>query len=742
MKKFLLLGFFCMLWGWLAAENVNQQKAEEWAVKFFEQQTRTRNGGVTLQMVWNGEEGNTRGGAQPAFYVFNRTDRPGFVIVAGDDKVAPVLGYSFDNAFETVGMPENIRLWLVDRKKEINEVRVKGSSADYSAEWNLSRSIGQVQLILKTAQWNQDDPYNRECPNVNGKKAFTGCTATALAIAMRYRQWPDQGEGTLPQYLYQAGDGKQYFQNSRALGQPYQWDNMPLNVSGATSDEAKNEIARLMMDVAVMCRSTFDSQNGTGAIAQQTHNGLAKYMKYSQQMEWLHRDNYALSAWYKRIQEELKTNGPVVYTGNSQHSAHAFVLDGYTSANYFSVNWGWGGSNNGFFQLTAMNPSPGGIGGGDYTYNQKQTALVNMKKAEAGEVSQVKKGLVLRGGMNSKQRVFEFGMRAQTNYISMGKVFNVVVGSIYNDSNETLDFVLGIGVFDKDGKWKEKANTQGLNVPEMKPGYFFETLTIPCLIGYAPKEGDYLAMAYQMKGSTEWVEVQGTIGSQCRIPLVDTDRPIEGDAFLLTTGSDKETDFHGLYSEEKDIAPNQDFKVHTGYMRCLKEGYRGKLALCHFDVQKKFKSVVSDQKELNGLQLGSVLEEEVITGQIKGAIEKGDFLALCYWNGMTGDWTRIRGIDYVTARIELNEKAKPEPEVDLEAETSLTYNISTKRLDVKTLVGVEYVFSQEGSVVAQGVSDAQGRITYQPGTEATGTVTLEVTYKKTKKVITLEWKNE
>ena len=747
MKKFLLLGLLSMLWRGLWADNVSQEKAEQWAVRFFEQKAQARSGGVQLRMVWNGEEGTSRGSAQPAFYVFNRTDRPGFVIVAGDDLVAPVLGYSFEHPFRTEGMPENIRLWLLNRKSEINEVRAQGEKGGATAEWNLSRSIGRVEKVMHTAQWNQNDPYNRECPNVNGKKAYTGCTATAIAIAMRYRQWPDQGEGTLPMYTYRRSDGRQFLQNERQLNQPYNWDNMPLEVSGATSEASKNEIARLMMDVAVMCKSSFDRDAGTGAIAQQTHNGLAKYMKYSKQMRWLDRDSYGFSAWCQMVKDELYSNGPVVYTGSSKNTAHAFVLDGYTSNNHFSVNWGWGGSNNGFFQLTAMNPSPGGIGGGEYSYNMNQSALFHMKKAASGEVAPQEQTMVMKVGVNKSSNQFEFGLRSWTRYISAGTRFDVQAGQIYNESSRELKVVIGVGMFDKNGRWKQKVSQTSSDIwtQGYVPGTFYQTNKFLCVFNGQPEEGDYLALIYKNQNTEDWYEADAAFGAQRRIPLLQADeRPTMSDAFFLTPGGGKVDDFHGIYSDERKIVPQKDFNVHTGYLRSLSSSYRGKLAVCQFDVRKKFKAVVSkEREELLNPPMGSILDEKMMACRIEGDIEKGDFLALAYMNSITGEWSRIYGIDFVTARIELEASVKPEPEIDLEAETSLLCDMESKRLEVKTHPGTDYVLKTEGgSVLVSGVSDAQGSIVYQPQEWPVGVVRLELSYRKAKKVITMEWRNE
>jgi hypothetical protein len=53
------------------------------------------------------------------FYVFGGENNNGFVIVSGDDRVVPVLGYSDTNGFSADDMPENLRWWLGEYAKQI-----------------------------------------------------------------------------------------------------------------------------------------------------------------------------------------------------------------------------------------------------------------------------------------------------------------------------------------------------------------------------------------------------------------------------------------------------------------------------------------------------------------------------------------------------------------------------------------------------------------------------------------------
>lgn len=51
------------------------------------------------------------------------------------------------------------------------------------------------EQLYETAEWGQFAPFNNLCPEVNGVKSPAGCVATALAIVMKYHNWPDYTRG-------------------------------------------------------------------------------------------------------------------------------------------------------------------------------------------------------------------------------------------------------------------------------------------------------------------------------------------------------------------------------------------------------------------------------------------------------------------------------------------------------------------------------------------------------------------
>ena len=107
----------------LLANEITMEQARKVAMSFFCETIRSRGGIPRLQLVWDGESTTTRGGSSPAFYVFNRMDSDGFVIISGDDVTMPILGYSCSNHFVVENMPPNLLDWMDELRNQINAVR-------------------------------------------------------------------------------------------------------------------------------------------------------------------------------------------------------------------------------------------------------------------------------------------------------------------------------------------------------------------------------------------------------------------------------------------------------------------------------------------------------------------------------------------------------------------------------------------------------------------------------------------
>ena len=119
------------------------------------------------------------------------------------------------------------------------------------------------------------------------------------------------------------------------------------------------------------------SASSSGTNTEIVPTALRTYFNYDKDVKWVTRDaSISEKNWNAKVYDQLKYVGPVIYSGVADLASrmgHCFVCDGYDKDGYFHINWGWGGTSNGYFLLSVLAPDVLGVGGGSasgYVYNQ------------------------------------------------------------------------------------------------------------------------------------------------------------------------------------------------------------------------------------------------------------------------------------------------------------------------------------------------------------------------------------
>lgn len=471
----------------VSADSVNRQEALAKAVQFFDQGAQTRTA-AQFELIWDGEEAATRTTAEPAFFIFNRTDAPGFVIIAGDDAVSPVIGYSFENGFGKGEMPSNLRYWLEGVREMILAARASGAPA---VEQSLK--LGEPVKHLETADWDQSAPYNNDCPTYGGVHAVTGCVATASAIVCKFHRWPTAGTGTTPSYTTES---LSISVPARTLGS-YNYDLMPNTYTHGSYSEAEGaEVARLMADLGAAVKADY-RPSGTGAFTTDQLRAMANYMGYNKSMRLVFRDGYTDEEWSDLLRAEINADRPVLYSASSNAGGHAFVLDGYTNDGMFYFNWGWSGSGNGAYSINNMNASS------SYNFTHAHEALVEMWPDKEGASTTFSDCLVV--GNHSGYP----GISATTDFFTVGTSFRVSV-VFYNLGANRYSGNMAVAMVDKNYEIKELVTAEqkvSLTAPSegsIYVGFFDSTATITQDI----KPGYRLVPLYWDRATNNWVRMR------------------------------------------------------------------------------------------------------------------------------------------------------------------------------------------------------------------------------------------
>jgi hypothetical protein len=293
-------------------------------------------------------------------YVFNFGDSSGFVIVSNDKRVETPLFAFAEKGTLINGKTDNPGLALFlkrlegyvlesiaksgkdEEKKEVMAVAQRGPLYPIGARLVASR--------LVPVEWGQKEPFNdkleyRGCPNTSNGRVLAGCVATAVAHIMSYWKHP------------KAIGSTSY--NWTLLNSYTHWDDFP------SSGSAREMVADLFERIGESVDMNYDCY-GSGA---QTWKGVEFLVKPSIGFT-LYGNTYLRPYDILFVHMALQDYGPLIARGSNADGGHAWVIDAllsmyvplapnpYTSY-YVHNNWGWNGSQNGYYFAGVYDPPPG-----------------------------------------------------------------------------------------------------------------------------------------------------------------------------------------------------------------------------------------------------------------------------------------------------------------------------------------------------------------------------------------------
>lgn len=251
-------------------------------------------------------------------------------------------------------------------------------------------------------KWNQGSPYNNYCPIKDGERTVTGCVATAVAQLMSIYRYPTSYKG----YSF---DWNEMTKNK------YAWN---------CSQTSQNQIARLMVELGTKSNLNVSyntvAKGGSGANASNisrtlknfgySNGGSLKDYNTSSVVSEL-KSGYGVLVGgfsHKKVKKFLGIKVKTKYSGGHRWLCHGLLERRRTVKTYNSngvlqstttesqwyplCNWGWGGSQDGYYLSSAFNSNKGPAysdatrsvedenGSEDYNFQYKITALIGARK--------------------------------------------------------------------------------------------------------------------------------------------------------------------------------------------------------------------------------------------------------------------------------------------------------------------------------------------------------------------------
>ena len=302
----------------------------------------------------------------PIMYIFflNPT---GYIVVPANNNLPPIIAYSFENEFGDIS-EENILLQLlkVDISSRIHYIDLISENIikNRHEQWQKYSSlvnINQQNLVttvgpLLDTKWSQNAPYNNFCPIDldSGNRSVAGCPAVAMAQILNYHRTTQN---------IQFNDEDDYYHNY--AGNRYKVDDDFEEYDFPSFTELNNYLVSLQYnyenEIPLTDNDKASLNFACGVAAEQVYNpaGSGTFgvnQAYQAYQRFYFEDVELLtegSDVYNRLQSNILEGFPahIAVVNEDWNSGHNMVVDGYDNEGYFHINFGWGGSYNGWYML-------------------------------------------------------------------------------------------------------------------------------------------------------------------------------------------------------------------------------------------------------------------------------------------------------------------------------------------------------------------------------------------------------
>jgi len=339
--------------------------------------------------------------SRPTSYYIINYEGGGFILLAADKRIDPILAYSKDSPFpfEEKKLPEGLLNWMEGVHETIQEIRKENPEQGELLANNWKKIFTERHSIASTNQaartettwyegdcnngdsgyqqithvdpfivttWDQGSGYNNlfdygGCSQTSNGKYPAGCVPVAMTQVMRFWQYPSG----------------------------YDWSTM------LAGDHANDDIRRLIHDVAMSLPVT-QGCDGTSAHATDVPKTFSSFGYKSA--------TYASYNYFTATDNDIQNGRPALLGGYRStdwwifgaQGGHLWVGDGMHEIFYYScqadpntpgewiavytgysasvhMNWGWRGLYNGYYSSYNFNP-------GSRTYNVKQEMIYNIRR--------------------------------------------------------------------------------------------------------------------------------------------------------------------------------------------------------------------------------------------------------------------------------------------------------------------------------------------------------------------------
>lgn len=213
-----------------------------------------------------------------------------------------------------------------------------------------SPTDGWVQTL-----WTQDPPYNNMCPVINGQRSVVGCPATAMAQILNYFKTTNNIQFTdADDYHHNYSGADFWIDNDFIQYQFPSWPQLNSYLQTVESHWASNTSLTDQDKAALSVAAGFSMEQVYNPGGSGTFNVGQAYQGYQR----FGFNNSVLfngesQEMFDHLSRNMRTAIPAhIAVVNEQWTVgHNMVVDGYNTDNYYHINFGWGGSANGWYHI-------------------------------------------------------------------------------------------------------------------------------------------------------------------------------------------------------------------------------------------------------------------------------------------------------------------------------------------------------------------------------------------------------
>ncbi|MCK4822392.1 C10 family peptidase [bacterium] len=299
----------------------------------------------------------------------------GYILVSTSKCLTPVKAYSLRHDFATLPDPYK-QFLLSEMEYNIRTITTSGRTSksvtigETQKRWDFLLNFEKARTTLAytpatcllTTRWNQDYPYNKFLPEIDGQKVFAGCVNIALAQVMKYHNHPSTGTGVA---LNECNSEEL----KAILYRTYNWENMPDVLDEMQPEYKVDEVALLIRDLGIVNQTAFGIDGSTASI---DTDALIENFRYSNSIDSINNSDANYDSFFNILKGEIDAERPVLLS----FPGHMTVADGYSSnetGREIHVNMGWGGHDDDYYFLDRT------VQAGDNTYQPNLTIYYNIK---------------------------------------------------------------------------------------------------------------------------------------------------------------------------------------------------------------------------------------------------------------------------------------------------------------------------------------------------------------------------